>query len=261
MNITNLPTKSAFVKRAALASLFAAVGVASIGFTETRGKADSMVASVASWPQTRVSNDQSLPDDGDLEMARIALAKGNLPLALDHISRQLDRSPGDGEALTLLAKCVRTGVANACGRGDQMEAEALVSQLSLRFQAARQARFQPDAPLTPLDDLAALDRDTQQIGVLITASADEQAAPHIDAAMGLADEAHHHWYSFRFNDRDKVREGLRELRWVHDRGPVLSRDINGRYYQALDQLKSLVADSEWEPLLAEAGYARTEVAQ
>jgi hypothetical protein len=79
--------------------------------------------------------------------------------------------------------------------------------------------------------------------------------------MGLADEAHHRWYSFRFNDRDKVREGLRELRWVHDRGPALSRDINGRYYQALDQLKSLVADSEWEPLLAEAGYARTAVGQ
>ncbi len=192
----------------------------------------------------------------DLVLARAALTQRDFHVALDYLNRQLAHSPGDGDALALLAKCVRTMADEACRRGDQMYAEKVLSQLSSRVQAARDARFQPDSPVTALDDLGARDRDVQQIGDSITASADEQAGPHIDAAMSLADEAHHHWYTCRFNDRDKVREALRELRWVDDNGEALSRDVIGRYFEALDRLKVLVADAEWEPLCAEAGLVR-----
>jgi hypothetical protein len=197
----------------------------------------------------------------DVAFARKAMAKQDVSLAIDYLDRQLIRSPGDGKALALLAKCVRASASDACGREGQMEAESLLSLLSDRVKAARQARFQPDSPDTALDDLVARDHDIQQIGESITASADEQAGPHIDAALRLDYEAHYHWYTFCSNDRDKVREGFRELRWVHDRGSALSSDTKGRYQQAVDQLKSLISDSEWEPLLQEAGYAGKVVEQ
>jgi hypothetical protein len=199
----------------------------------------------------------------DITLARAALNQRNLNLALNYLERQLERLPGDKDALALMAQSVRAITVEECGNGDHVKALGLLKQLADRRQAARQARFQADAPATTLDDLVARDRDIEQIRDAITASTCEQAGPHIDAALRLADAAHHGWYTCRFNDRDKVREGLHELQWVHDRGPALSKDINGRFFQALDQLKSLVADTEWEPLLQEAGYAslRTEAGQ
>jgi len=244
-----------------IAVILASFGVG--GFCYQAGVPAHAASPVETAPSVILS-DQALPtsrEAPDLVSARAAVTQHNFPVALDYLNRQLARSPGDGDALALLAKCVRTMADQACRHGDQMEAEALLSQLSATLQAAHEARFKSDAPTVPLNDVDSIADDIQQISDLITASADEQAGPHIDAAMRLADEAHHQWYTCRSNDRDKVRDGLRELRWVHDRGPALSKDLNGRYYQALDQLKSRVADSEWEPLLAEAGYARTEVGQ
>lgn len=194
------------------------------------------------------------PDD--LEFARAAAVQGDLQLALSHLARRLDRLPDDAEALTVMAKCVRDLTGAACRRGEHMEALEFLTQLSLRVAKARAERFAPDAPSTPLNDLLERERDLQQITNCITFSADEQAAPRIDSAMRLAEQAHHHWYTFRPNNRDKVREALRELRWVHERGPALSKDMVGRYQQANDRLKPLVADPEWQSLRAEAGYVR-----
>jgi hypothetical protein len=188
----------------------------------------------------------------DLEFARTAISRGDLTLAANHLMRELDRAPGNSDALPLLVQCTRTLADSACSRGDHMQAMDLVARADQRVAAARQDRYQPTAPIKSLEDITRAEETIQAIGVSINKSADEAAAPKISAAMQLADEAHH-WYWWP-NDRDGVREALRQLRWVKERGPALSKDTIGQYYQALDRLKGMVADSEWEKLLVEAGY-------
>jgi len=187
----------------------------------------------------------------DLDFARDAIDHGDLALAMHHISRQLDRAPGDGDALSLLIQCVRTLASSDCSRGDHMEAMKLVKQASLRLSDANQDRCKQSVPIGSLGDITKEEDAIPAINASITASADDQARPKIAAAIRLADEAHHWW---RPNNRNHVREALRQLRWVYERGSALSKDTLGEYFQAVDRLKGMVADSEWASLRVEAGY-------
>jgi len=194
----------------------------------------------------------------DLQFARTAMARGDFRLALNYLLRHLDRWPrGDDGALMALARCVRAQAADECRRGNETQAMELLAQLSKRATAARQARWQAETPATAPDDLVEVERDLQRMHDEITATADGHANPRIDAAVRLAVEAHHWW---KPNDRNQVREALRELRRVYDeQGAALSKDAIGRYYEALNRLKALVANAEWETLRMEAGWIQTEV--
>lgn len=244
--------KSVCTDSSVLCAVRVSVVIATFALAACKGNADPGVAAGNGRPQMLSAME---PSPNDVQMAGAALAQGNTPLAMDHVSRQLDRSPGDAEALALLAKCVRTLTVEACKREDHMEALALVKQLALRVEAAHAARSQS---YEPLNDLQARNHDIADINASITASADEQSRGHLNAAMCHAYAAYH-WLGT--NDRNQVRAGLQELRWVHDRGPALSKGFIGWYYQDLNQLKGLVSNSEWEPLLAEAGFVEKVVGQ
>ena len=190
---------------------------------------------------------------GDVEMARTAMDRGDLRLAMNHLARRLDRAPGDGEALTLLVDCVRRGTEDASSCGDYVAAMGFVEQLRQRVDAARQERFASSAPITPLNDLTRAEEAVESVSAAITESADAQARPYIDNALQLANEAHYWW---KPNDRGRIREALRQLRWVCERGQAISKDTTGRYYEALNRLKGMVANSEWDSLRAEAGFVQ-----
>ena len=161
----------------------------------------------------------------------------------------------------MLVKCVTIICSEECDDADYGRAINLLAQLLERYAAARDARMRAVGQAVLLDDLETIEAQLRAIGKAITDSADEQAEPHIVVAERHADAAHYHWYTCWPNDRDEVREGLRELRSVQEHGAALSPDVKGNYQQALDRLKALIADSEWQPLLTEAGFAPKENAQ
>ncbi|HWB54998.1 MAG TPA: hypothetical protein VG722_12420 [Tepidisphaeraceae bacterium] len=188
----------------------------------------------------------------DLSRAHAAMDRHDYSLAVGYLDRQLDRLPTDMDALNALFQCMQVRITDYCNEGRPIDAANLLGQLGQQIQSAHQI-LQSEASDKSLTDIVAMESRFRSLRNSIVTAADKQANERIDAAFRLANEAHYHWYSFHFNDRDKVRAGLCELRWVRDAGPVLSRDTVARYQQALDSLKNLVADREWEPLLAEAG--------
>jgi hypothetical protein len=57
-----------------------------------------------------------------------------------------------------------------------------------------------------------------------------------------------------FNNREDVRNGLRQVRWVESHFDYLNTETRGEYFRVLNLLKSRVSDREWAPLLSEAGF-------
>jgi hypothetical protein len=231
----------------------AAVGIAT---PSTQPSAAAPAVETAAQPAPVVP-----PPPTDIELAQAAMSRGDAGSAMLYLFRDLDREPAGQDALPMLVKCASSKCAEECGEGEYIRALSLLAQLSDRCAAARQARMGAAAQAVPLDDLETTESQVREIDQAITASADEQAGPHIVAAARHAADAHYHWYSCGPNDRGEVREGLRELRWIQEHGAPLSPDMMGKYQQALDQFKALVADSEWQPMLAEAGFTVKENAQ
>lgn len=106
----------------------------------------------------------------------------------------------------------------------------------------------------PLNKIVALERVVDQLHHRTQRALHAEVLRHIKRANQLAADAYSYVW---FNDRNKVRQGLVQLRWVFDYRSQLSDDDRAAFFQSLNTLKSRVSDKEWASLLAAAGYQFT----
>ncbi len=90
---------------------------------------------------------------------------------------------------------------------------------------------------------------------------DQDCDQHIDSALACGDDAYHSLWNLLAlgirpvkNDRDKVIEGLTDLKQVFQLGAWASERTRMKANDAYSSLKKLVYPEEWNDLLARAGF-------
>jgi hypothetical protein len=114
--------------------------------------------------------------------------------------------------------------------------------------------LESDGPTEDLDLLVKADHQLEGAVANVETSVRQEASMKIARADKLAVEAHWRWYTFHQNDRNLVRDGLRELHWIRQRWELTDDQTRGEFARALQRLKDVVSDKEWDSLLASAGF-------
>jgi hypothetical protein len=109
----------------------------------------------------------------------------------------------------------------------------------------------PSAPAIDPKVIGDEEAATDKVIAAIRQAIDSRCEPLINGAKESAYNAYHHiWW----NNRDRVVEGLKQLRQVIELGPWASEDTRISANEAFSALRQLVDAEEWNDLLARAGF-------
>ena len=190
----------------------------------------------------------------DLQAAKEALEHGELELARLHLFRALQQSPGDTDALEVFADVQLLRGRKFCAREEHLAAARCYQELHAAIEQAQAHLVHSDESREAFRVLVQMDKQLDQAQSELRVDVERKALDHIRAADHSAVDAHRRWYTFSQNDRNVVREGLRQLNYVNDRYDLAGNWLQGEYWRAINRLKGLVSDKEWDAMLASAGF-------
>ena len=199
----------------------------------------------------------ALEGSADLFMARRAVAQENwrtAELYLDRAYRQLATS---SEVLELIVQ-VKQSIAGDFVR-KQAYQDAVISIDEARRYVQNTTNLLLEATdasdeLQVIEGLEkALGEAEQSIRGVVIAEA-RRRTMHAQQCVVDAD-----WTWPLTNDREKVREGLRSLRWINKHWELVDADTRGEFRLVTGKLKELVASNEWPNLVASAGFDERKV--
>lgn len=186
----------------------------------------------------------------DLEAARQAVAERQYSLARLHLERLLRYEPDNAQAILLFLEAVRQEIPTLVKSEHFELAEQHVQLGRDLVKAFADISFQEVSNSVSLTDLDEAERSEVQLTEMLQNVVALWAKHKLELGEQLANESDR-WFR---NDRDKVRDGLRQLRAVQAVFEYLDPDQRGEYFRVIGLLKSYVSDSEWDSLVAEAGF-------
>lgn len=202
-------------------------------------------------PATVVTVDVA-PHDNYVALADAAIQDKNWALAEQYL-RVAFTNAADPYAITQ----------SYLGVADHLTAEQTdKDQYDLALAVLQNARTMLDAvhqnlitDRQPLDQLTLLSEKLKPMRDRTQKQLDAAALAHIARADTYARNSYHYVW---FNNRELVRQGLIELRWVNDYKDQINTDTRADYFHTLASLKARVSDKEWPSLLASAGIVFDE---
>lgn len=201
-------------------------------------------------------NENTVKSSADIGWARDAAGREAWEVAELHLGRALQADPSDPEALKMIPEITGRLVKRAIEQGNFAAARDHVGVAKNEVDTVKMKRFDRSGPAESLDDVVNVEHQLADIRGALRESASTACRDWISTADQCAVDAHWHWYSLHSNDRNKVRDGLRELYKVQGLFDMIGDDTRGEYYRALQRLKDVVADKEWPSLIASAGFER-----
>ena len=190
----------------------------------------------------------------DHVLALQAIEQRDWRLAELHLLRAFEQSRGDVAVVQKMIQVKRHRVDKHLTDDKHVSAAARVEEVAnVLVDLTRTYMSHSSAP-AELAAVAQMQREIETLRQRIRTHAINKADGKVTYAGELAEQAHWPWYSFQENDRDEVRQALQTLLWVHRRFDYVDDATRGEYFHVLAELKDLVADSEWAPLTASAGF-------
>ena len=187
----------------------------------------------------------------DLQAAEGAIAQKQFRTAQLHAIRILGHHPDHTSALSLLLKATGLEMDELAGAGRFLKAGQRLEDAEQCFLAFREDVFRNGTAPSTIGDVQKAEETMRELATRLRDKASRAARGKLSEARQSANRAYSYvWYS----NRNEVRKGLRQLRWLETHFEYLTADTRGEYFRVLNVLKRRVSDREWAPLLAEAGF-------
>lgn len=194
---------------------------------------------------------ESPPDVApDVAAARKAVEQKQYREAQRYLERALAHIPGHKEAVFLLVRTADLQTRELFGQEKYLEAAHRLAMTGAYVQQFAAARVEGGAEAGSMAEVLQVETALEKMDSRLRHSVAGSARKRLVEAERLANDAYRYFW---FNSRGTVRKGLRQAQWVQQHFDYLDPSLQGEFFRVLNLLQGRVSNSEWQPLLAEAG--------